>query len=92
MKQVLAEREAAPHIPVLSRHLHIRVHWDSEPANWTILGFESGRKLTSKKQEVKRVVAGNGGERGIRTLGSREGSLDFESSPFGQLRHLSESP
>ena len=31
----------------------------------------------------------NGGEGGIRTHGSREGSLDFESSPFGQLRHLS---
>ena len=34
-------------------------------------------------------VGGDGGEGGIRTLGTREGSLDFESSPFGQLRHLS---
>ncbi len=31
----------------------------------------------------------NGGEGGIRTHGTRKGTLDFESSPFGQLRHLS---
>ena len=30
-----------------------------------------------------------GGEGGIRTLGTRKSSLDFESSPFGQLWHLS---
>ena len=31
-----------------------------------------------------------GGEGGIRTLGTVTRTLDFESSPFGQLRHLSE--
>ena len=25
----MAEREVVPHFPVLSRHLHIHVHWDS---------------------------------------------------------------
>ena len=30
-----------------------------------------------------------GGEGGIRTLGTRERTPDFESGPFGQLRHLS---
>ena len=42
---------------------------------------------------VKRMPIGSrfviGGEGGIRTLGARKGSLDFESSPFGQLWHLS---
>ena len=32
-----------------------------------------------------------GGEGGIRTHGSRERSPDFESGPFGQLRHLSDA-
>ncbi len=31
----------------------------------------------------------NGGEGGIRTHGTLARTLDFESSPFGQLRHLS---
>ena len=31
-----------------------------------------------------------GGEAGIRTLGARKGTPDFESGPFDQLRHLSE--
>ena len=32
----------------------------------------------------------NGGEGGIRTHGTVTRTLDFESSPFGQLRHLSD--
>ena len=32
-----------------------------------------------------------GGEGGIRTHGTVARTLDFESSPFGQLRHLSKS-
>ena len=32
-----------------------------------------------------------GGEGGIRTHGSRKRSPDFESGPFGQLRHLSDA-
>ena len=39
---------------------------------------------------VSEAAPASGGEAGIRTLGARKGTPDFESGPFDQLRHLSE--
>ena len=43
-------------------------------------------KMRLDPQNTERLY---GGEGGIRTHGARKDTLDFESSPFGQLRHLS---
>jgi hypothetical protein len=49
----------------------------------TTTGHKTGFIKKSNCQKFKRLRSLYGGEGGIRTHGSPEGSLDFESSPFG---------
>ncbi len=56
-------------------------------AGRTQRGFSPTLHLKYKRPQKGPFVFG--GEGGIRTHGTRERTTDFESVPFGQLRHLS---
>ena len=77
-------REAAPHIPVLSRHLRIHALQDSHPKGFSYL------HTAENKNGPKWDRLCFGGERGIRTPGPSRvnGFQDHRFRPLSQLSEI----